>query len=175
MLKASAEDIRELETLMKRAPKSHIRRKATALWNLAQGRSQREVAAFLGASRASVVEWKRRFETEGIAGLSLRPGRGRPRRGRTEEIEAVLRQSPRNFGIPQTRWTLDSLTQVVPSLRGFTPSGVWRVLQRSGLSYKRGQPLIHSPDPAYTQKRGLEGSASRSRRKSAGDGFAVYR
>ena len=175
MLKASTEDIKELEALMKRAGKPHIRRKATALWNLAQGRSQREVAAFLGASRASIVEWKQRFETEGIAGLSLRPGRGRPRRAQADEIEAVLRQSPRNFGMPQTRWTLDLLTQVVPSLRGFTPSGVWRVLQRSGLSYKRGQPLIHSPDPAYVQKRGPGGSASRSSPESSGDAFAVYR
>jgi transposase len=162
MLKASAEDIRKLEGAMKSAPKPHIRRKATALWNLARGRSQREVAAFLGASRASIIEWKQRFEAEGIAGLELRPGRGRPQRANPAEIEAVLRQSPRNFGISQTRWTLDSLTQVVPSLRGFTPSGVWRVLRRSGLSYKRGQPLIHSPDPAYGKKRGLKGSASRS-------------
>lgn len=174
MLKASAEDIKELEVLMKRGSKPYIRRKATALWNLAQGRSQREVAAFLGASRASIVEWKQRFEAEGVAGFSLRPGRGRPQRARADEIEAVLRQSPRNFGIPQTRWTLDSLAQVVPSLRGFTPSGVWRVLQRSGLSYKRGQPLIHSPDPAYLQKRGLEGGASRSLREPRGNGLAVY-
>lgn len=162
MLRATQEEIRELETLMKHAPKAHVRRKATALWNLAQGRSQREVAAFLGASRASIIEWKQRFETEGVAGLDLRPGRGRPSRANEEEIEAVLRQSPRNFGIPQTRWTLDLLAQVVPSLRGFTPSGVWRALRRSGLSYKRGQPLLHSPDPAYVQKRGLEGGASRS-------------
>jgi transposase len=174
MLRANADEIKRLEEAMKYSTKPHIRRKATALWNLARGRSQREVAAFLGASRASVVEWKQRFEAEGVAGLELRPGRGRPRRAEPAEIEAVLRQSPRNFGIPQTRWTLGSLIQVVPSLRGFTPSGVWRVLQRSGLGYKRGQPLIHSPDPAYAQKRGVRGSASRSRGESEGHGLAVH-
>jgi transposase len=162
MLNASPEQVAELEALMRRAPEAHIRRKATALWNLAQGRSQHEVAAFLGASRASIVAWKQRFETEGIAGLYVRPGRGRPRVAQAEEIEAVVRQSPRNYGIPQTRWTLDLLAQVVPSLRGFTASGVWRALRRSGLSYKRGQPLIYSPDPLYVQKRGVEHSASRS-------------
>src|SRR5918999_868006 len=154
MFKVSEEGIKELERAMRSAPKPYVRRKATALWNLAQGRTYREVAAFLGASRASLVEWKQRFESEGIAGLYMRPGRGRPRRAEPAEIEAALRQSPRNFGLPQTRWTLEALIQVVPSLRGFTPSGVWRALRRSGLSYKRGQPLIHSPDPAYAKKRG---------------------
>jgi transposase len=175
MLELSEQDLRELEVLMKRAPKAYIRRKAVALWNLAQGRSQREVAAFLGASRASVVSWQRRFKSEGIAGLSLRPGRGRPRRAQPEEIEAVLRQSPRNFGIPETRWTLATLAQVVPSLKGFTDSGVWRALRRSGLSYKRGQPLIHSPDPEYVQKRGLAHGASGSRGKPSRHSPAVYR
>jgi transposase len=175
MLKANEKDIRELEGLMKRAPKAHLRRKATALWNLAQGRSQREVAAFLGCSRASIVEWKQRYEGEGLAGLEMRPRPGRPRRAQAAEIESVLRQSPRNFGIAQTRWTLKSLAQATPSLKGFTDSGVWRALRRYGFSYKRGQPLIHSPDPAYVEKRGVEGSASRSRPEPTGNGLTVHR
>jgi transposase len=174
MLKVSPEELNNLESAMRSGAKAHLRRKATALWNLAQGRSQREVAAFLGASRTSIIQWKRRFEAEGLAGLELRPGRGRPQRAELAEIEVVLRQSPRNFGIPQTRWTLEALAQAAPSLHGFTPSGVWRVLQRGSLGYKRGQPLIHSPDPAYAQKRGPSDSASRSRKESRRDSSAVY-
>jgi transposase len=166
MLQVNAADRRALEALMKRAAKAHVRRRATAIWNLAQGRTQREVAAFLGVNRASVGKWQRRFEAEGITGLELRPGRGRPRRAQPEEIAAALRQSPRNFGRPDTRWTLNALAQVVPSLQGFTDSGVWRALRRSGFSYKRGQPLLHSPDPAYAEKRDLARSASRSRPES---------
>lgn len=166
MLQVSAEDRETLTVLMRRAPKAYVRRKATALWNLAQGRSRTEVAAYLGVSRVSLYRWQRRFEAEGVAGLSMRPGRGRPRQARPEEIEAVLRQSPRNFGRPQTRWTLNTLAQVVPSLQGFTDSGVWRALRRSGFSYIRGQPLLHSPDPAYDEKRGPADSASRSLRES---------
>lgn len=159
MLKTSAEELEALRSLMRRSPKAHVRRRATALWNLAQGKTQQEVASFLGASRSSIVFWKKSFEEEGLSSLTIRPGRGRPRRAQSDEIEAVLRQSPRNFGIEQTRWTLASLAQVVPSLRGFSNSGVWRALRRSGLSYKRGQPLLHSPDPQYDKKRGVEVSA----------------
>lgn len=169
MLELSKEDWEKLEGLMKRAPKAHLRRKATALWNLGQGRTQTEVAAFLGVSQKAVSKWKLRFEAEGLAGLELRPGRGRPRRAREEEIEAALRQSPRNLGRPETRWTLSALAQVVPSLQGFSDSGVWRALKRSGFSYKRGQPLLHSPDPSYVQKRGLAGSASGSSTESYRD------
>lgn len=174
MLKVSPVDLQELRILMRRAPKSHVRRRATALWNLAEGKTQREVASFLGASRSSIVFWKKSFEEEGLASMSIRPGRGRPRRAQADEIEAVLRQSPRNFGIEQTRWTLASLAQVVPSLRGFSDSGVWRALRRSGLSYKRGQPLLHSPDPHYDKKRGPESSASRSGSLASGDSSPLH-
>jgi putative transposase len=154
--------VQELDCLSRRAPQAYVRRQALALWHLAQGRTQREVATSLRASRASLLFWKKRYLSEGSAGLVVRPGRGRRRKAQPQEVEEALRQSPRNFGISQTRWTLTALAAVVPSLHGFTPSGVWRVLQRNGLSYKRGQPLLHSPDPAYVQKRGLDRSASRS-------------
>jgi hypothetical protein len=62
-------------------------------------------------------------------------------------------QAPDNFGIKQTRWTLRALAQAVPSLRGFSPSGVKRALARAGFSYKRGQPVQHSPDPDYAEKK----------------------
>lgn len=163
MREISASNLEQLESLARHAPKTYVRLKALALLNLAEGKSQTEVAAFLRVGRNAVGRWQGRFETEGFDSLVIRPGRGRQRRSERDEIESFLRQSPRHFGLHQTRWTLKSLAEVVPSLQGFTDSGVWRALKRYGLSYKRGQPLIHSPDPAYAQKRGLESSASGSR------------
>jgi transposase len=163
MLEVSPADLKQLEGLMRRAEKPYVRVKALALWNLAQGKTQTEIAAFLRVGRNAIGRWQRRFQEQGLASLNVRPGRGRRRRSQRSEIETYLRQSPRHFGLSQTRWTLRSLAEAVPSLHGFTDSGVWRALQRYGLSYKRGQPLIHSPDPGYSQKRGLERSASGSR------------
>ena len=54
----------------------------------------------------------------------------------------------------QSRWTLSALAGTVPSLQGMTDSGVYRALVRLGFRYKRGQPRVHSPDPAYEEKRG---------------------
>lgn len=154
MLQISEQERRELQGLMRRAAKPHLRLKAIALWNLGQGKTRREVAEFLGVSAVSVGAWAKRFRSEGVAGLAIRPGRGRPARARKDEIEQLLRQSPRSFGLHQTRWTLRSLAQVAPSLKGFSEMGVWKVLQRMGLRYKRGQPQVSSPDPEYEKKRG---------------------
>lgn len=161
MQRFSEEQVRELRLLMRRSSKPGERIKAVALWNLAAGKTRREVAEFLGVSKASVTEWARRFLAEGVCGLAIKSGRGRRPRAVVSEVEQYLRQSPRAFGLSQTRWTLRALAQVVPSLAGFTDMGVWKVLQRAGYRYKRGQPSVHSPDPEYGEKRGLWREPSR--------------
>lgn len=155
MQQMSETEMQELRTLMRKATKPHLRTKAIALWNLGRGKTRREVADMLGVSMVSVTDWAQRYRTEGVAGWGIHPGRGRKARAVPSEVECYLRQSPRAFGLAQTRWTLRSLAKVVPSLRGFTEMGVWKVLNRAGFRYKRGQPHLHSPDPLYEEKKGL--------------------
>ena len=143
----------ELEECARLASKPHVRVKALAVWNLAQGRKIAEVSRILNVSRTALGHWRQRYEAEGLTGFELRPGRGRPITIEREELESYLRQSPRQFGLPDTRWTLTGLIRLVPCLKGLTPSGVWRAMRRYGFSYKRGQPLVYSPDVEYAQKR----------------------
>lgn len=154
MLEVSGAQLEELRHAMHHAGKAHVRRKATAIWNLAQGRSRAEVSAFLDVSLTSLSAWAGRYRRWGIAGFAIQSGRGRPRRADPREIETYLRQSPRAFGLHETRWTLAALSKVVPSLKGFSASGVRQALQRHGFHYKRGQPHLTSPDPLYEEKRG---------------------
>lgn len=55
-----------------------------------------------------------------------------------------------------TRWTLGQLLGYLRTRRGWqhvrTPSGLWRLLTRLGLSWKRARDHIHSPDPDYAAK-----------------------
>ncbi|MDE2867155.1 MAG: winged helix-turn-helix domain-containing protein [Chloroflexota bacterium] len=106
------------------------------------------------------------YQAEGAAGLAVRPGRGRPAQADAAELETALRQAPRVYGLTQTRWTLRALAQVVPSLQGFTDAGVRQVLHRLGYRYKRGQPRLTSPDPAYAEKRGAWSRSSGKPRRS---------
>lgn len=150
----TADQVAELTDLRLHAKPAHVRLKALALLHLAYGSSFEAAAGAVMAHRSSLSLWVRRYLAEGKKGLELRPGRGKKTRADKEEVERYLRQSPRAFDIPRTRWTLRLLAQAVPCLKGMDPSGVWRALRRFGLSYKKGQPRVHSPDPLYEEKKG---------------------
>jgi transposase len=154
-MELSAAEIRELKQVARRGEPSYVRVKALALLNLNAGRSVTEVARLLWVSRESVYSWRRRYRAGGVSGLAVAAGRGRRGQADLKEIEHYLRQSPRQFGLSQTRWSLQGLARVVPSLRGFSAYGVQKALRRAGYRYKRGQPHLHSPDPAYAVKKGL--------------------
>lgn len=150
----SEEQKKELLFLAKHAAKGYIRVKALAIWNVASGRSQEEVAKFVGVSRVSVNQWVKGYLSQGIGAFPVKEGRGVKAKADPAEIESYLRQSPRQFGLSRTRWTLRALAEKIPCLKGFTESGVYRALVRIGYRYKRGQPNVHSPDPLYSEKRG---------------------
>jgi transposase len=150
----SLKERRELMGVARRGQPAYLRPKALALLHLADGRSVIEVADMFRVSRQSIYDWRKRYQQSGLAGLRVAPGRGRKAQADTRELEDYVRQSPRQFGIARSRWTLASLAQVVPSLKGFTPYGVQKALARAGIRYKRGQPQLHSPDPEYGAKKG---------------------
>jgi transposase len=70
----------ELVSLRDTAPKAYLRERAAALLKIADGRAAAAVARS-GLLRPrqpdTVYRWLHRYRTEGIAGLSDRPGRGR--------------------------------------------------------------------------------------------------
>jgi transposase len=150
----TSEQKQELESLARTHPKAHVRMKALALFHLACGKTASEAAEAVLSHRVSVGTWSGRYLQAGAAGLEIAEGRGRPSKVRAQDLEHYLRQSPRSFGIDLTRWSLSALAEAVPCLRGMSPAGVKKALERSGFSYKRSQPHLHSPDPEYEEKKG---------------------
>jgi len=146
------EQIAELTDAGHHHPKAHVRTKALAVLAVARGETQKDAARFFDASPQSVCAWVRRFREQGVAGFAIAPGRGRPRQVDDRELVEYALQSPRNFGISRSRWTLRLLALTVPSLQGFSDTGVLRALRRCGISYKRGQPWMMSPDPEFEKK-----------------------
>lgn len=71
----------------------------------------------------------------------------------SREVEDTLRQTPWNFGIMRSRWTLDALRQQVEALNGYSLSGVHRLLRRMEWYPKRAVLKLHSPDALYQEKR----------------------
>jgi transposase len=142
----------ELDQLSRTHPQAGMRLKAVAIRAVAQGHTRQQVGAILHVSAYTVGQWCRGYEQEGWTALEIRPGRGRRSRVEAREVEEYVRQSPRNFGVNRTRWTLQLLAEKVPCLAGLHPSAVWHMLRRLGISYKRAEPWLHSPDPDYLKK-----------------------
>lgn len=67
-------------------------------------------------------------------------------------LTELLHHSPRAFGLNRSRWWLDGIRQVVVGLQHYTLSGIWSLLKRLKLHYKRGREYLHSPDADYDLK-----------------------
>jgi transposase len=143
----------ELRQVARHSRLPYVRTKGLALLKVAQKTPIAEVAAIFEVSRQAVYDWIDAYSRFGINGLRVKKGRGRKPTAEPKEIDLYVRQSPRTFGCNRTRWTLALLADVVPCLKGFSAYGVQKALRRMDITYKRGQPWIHSPDPQYEQKK----------------------
>ena len=79
-LDISKDERKELELIVRTHAKSYMRERASAILQIADGRSGLQVAkhGLLQRRRENTVyEWVHRFEAEGIEGLKNKPGRGR--------------------------------------------------------------------------------------------------
>ncbi len=67
----------------------------------------------------------------------------------------LVHEPPGAFGLPQCRWTLGTLRQAAPFLHLSSNASLHHLLERLGISYKRGRHYLHSPDPHYRAKLAL--------------------
>lgn len=67
-------------------------------------------------------------------------------------MREIVHRSPRLYGLKRSRWWLEGLRQTVSWLAPLTLPGVYGVLQRLKVHYKRGRRHVHSPDPEYEEK-----------------------
>lgn len=145
--------------------KAYMRERASAILKVAQGISPRQVAltGLLKARKPDTVYvWLKRYLSEGIAGLLVKPGRGRKpsysskyqtKEEAKEAILHVVRREPIQFG--KSRWSLSYIADVCKWLQVNTMSGLSKLLKRLGISYKRGRSYLYSPDPNYEPKMDL--------------------
>lgn len=74
------DQIQELEQMRDHDPTPYLREKAAAILKVAAGQSLRAVAhagLLRVRRRETIAAWVRRYLAEGVAGLRVRPGRGR--------------------------------------------------------------------------------------------------
>ncbi len=142
---------KKLKKIRDTHPKPYLRERAAAILKVAGGMSGRDVAkhGLLKERKTDTVyEWLDKWEEKGLEGLTVEKGRGRtPKHEFTEEekkeLQDIVHQSPENFGIEKSTWSVKDLQEVYEPLQKYTESGAWRVLDRLGIAYKRGKK-VHS-------------------------------
>lgn len=162
-------DMRKLEIveseIMKIAVQQEIQRSDESRYDhrlhgvllVSNGMSCTRVAHYLGQSPVTVQRWVRRFNSDGFAGLAEgeRPGRpGQLSDAQREEVEQVLRSSPRKFGYGQNLWDGKLLSYHLRQSYG-AEIGVrqcQRLFRQMGFRRRKPRPVIAKADPE-AQKR----------------------
>ena len=160
----SAEERLALEQGL-RSPSAFVVRRCQGLRKSAEGLTPRQIQKQLGWTDQTVRNAIRALEAEGLA--YLKEQSSRPKTAQKllegEKLEALqdrLPQSPRDFDLPTSRWTLEGVAQVCFA-RGLTPTLVSdETIRDAGkrlkVTWQRAKRWIESPDPAYARKKGRE-------------------
>ena len=113
-------------------------------------------------SEQSGVDWVKRFNREGLAGLEDKPKVGRPVT-HTQNIRGSLiglvRQKPESLGYPFKLWTVERLQTAFQEREGLhlSTSTIWEWVESEGLRWKRQESWFHEAekhDPDFAEKRG---------------------
>ena len=113
-----------------------------------------QVAQYFGDSPRSVVNWARRLDRQGLAGLaegnhSGRPGRLSPEQ--LEEVRRLIRQPPSQAGLSANLWDGKTLAQCLEDR------------YRIQLGVRQCQRLFHQLDTRYRLPRPAVGKADPQR------------
>ena len=131
---------------------------------LASGRglNARQIAEVVGCSRTAVHYVLQAFEQRALASLTMRSRRPKSASkildtDASEQLRALLHESPRSFAKPTSVWTLELAADVcfergITSVR-VSDETIRDAITRLGIGWKRAKQWITSPDPAYARKK----------------------
>jgi transposase len=113
-----------------------------------EGQPVSGIALRLKVRPNTVIDWRRRFETNGIGGLRDRPRPGKPPRYtvefRNQVLTALEEPPPRGQAI----WDGPALAKHLKA----SVHAVWRVLRKEGICLARQRSWCVSTDPEFTAK-----------------------
>jgi transposase len=114
-----------------------------------QGVATRRIAREVGASRPTVLLWRNRFTTGGIAALSEdAPGRGRPRSISAAKVKRIVAATTQKLPRAATHWS----TRTMAKAQGVSPATVQRIWEAHGLQPHRVETFKLSRDKRFVEK-----------------------
>ena len=126
-----------------------VARRARVILLAAEGHSNVSIARTLGVGRPTVIDSRRRFCDEGLAGLTrVRPGRGRPARISQEKVAEIVNATLHEKPPGETHWSCRSLAKA----KGVSPATVQRIWDQHNLKPWRVETFKLSNDKRFLEK-----------------------
>ncbi len=124
---------------------------------------------FLGEQAG--INWVRRFNAEGVAGLQNRPKAGRPPthpQTVRSALIALARTKPESLGYPFKLWTLERIQSAFQEREGvhLSDSTIGEWVEGEGFRWKRQESWFHDAekaDPEFVEKRGASSRPTKPR------------
>ena len=160
-------ELTQLDELYHRTKNVRIRNRAQMILLSAEDKmTAPQIAKIVRQDEQTVRRWMKRFNAEGISGLSDEPKSGAPKRvtaAYRERLLVVVRRRPRSLEQPYSLWTLQRLVDFMAEETGlrFSAETVRLILKANDIVISRPQHKVSSPDPEYeVKKRRLKGKAT---------------
>lgn len=149
-ISCTADDMKILERLGKsRTDEARMVERAKVVLGCLAGRRNDEVAAELGIQAATVGIWRKRFASEGLAGLSDRARPGKPPVYPAPQLrQRILKQLEATPPAGLAGWDGGTLAQAL----GVSDDAVWRILRKEGIQLRRHRSWCVSTDPEFAAK-----------------------
>lgn len=117
-----------------------------------------KIAQGLGCSNLTVGKWRRRYDTQGLAGLQDAPRPGRPKTIASPtrvQVISVASTLPQDHHRTVTRWTLNEIVSALLETLGtdaISRSSIWRILEAVDLKPHKSEYWLNSHDEDFDAK-----------------------
>jgi len=147
--KCSEEDRHTLEAWASgRKVEARLAERANIILQCLEGKPVAHIAEDLEVRPNSVIDWRRRFDKEGIAGLKDRPRSGKPAIYTEKFRNQVLATLELPPPAGQAQWDGPAVAKHLKT----SVHAVWRVLRKEGICLSRQRSWCVSTDPEFSAK-----------------------
>lgn len=164
MLRARKMTAEEQETIQQlansRTESARTVERARIIWHASQGLRGSAIAKLLNINKKTVRLWLKRFNAEGLEGLTDELRSGRPATYTPEVIGEAIAASltnPKSLGLPFASWTLDRLEAYLNEQKSIPikRSRISEILIAEGLRWRTQETWFGDRvDPEFAKKRG---------------------
>jgi len=114
----------------------------------AEGAGNSEISRLCDVHRNQIIEWRRRYEEEGIEGLDDQPRNGRPAVYTASDLRRVIKTVCGKPPASLSRWSVRTLSDVLE----ISQTTVHNILTEHDLHPHRLRTFTFSPDPEFEDK-----------------------